>query len=133
MRSIVNALFLRDGMVLLARRSPHRSAYPDLWSFPGGNVEPREPLTQALVREIREEVGVTPTRFSLLGAIGDPNASQTDPVTYNMYSVIEWIGGEPTLLGDEHSELRWFTRAAAIVLRDLALEEYRSLLTDLVL
>jgi hypothetical protein len=33
-RNIVNALFVRDGMVVLARRGPHRSAYPDWWSFP---------------------------------------------------------------------------------------------------
>ena len=53
MRNIVNALFLRDGMVLLARRGPHRSAYPDRWSFPGGHVEQDETLTEALVREVR--------------------------------------------------------------------------------
>jgi 8-oxo-dGTP diphosphatase len=38
MRNIVNALFLRNGKVLLARRSHHRSTYPDLWSFPGDHV-----------------------------------------------------------------------------------------------
>jgi 8-oxo-dGTP diphosphatase len=49
MRTIVNALFVRDGMVLLARRSPHRSTYPGLWSFPGGHVEQGETLAEALV------------------------------------------------------------------------------------
>ena len=90
MRNIVNGLFVRDGMVLLARRSPHRSAYPGLWSFPGGHVEHQETLTEALVREIREEVGLTPTSFSFLGSIGDSHASPTDPATYHMYSVTAW-------------------------------------------
>lgn len=44
MRNIVNALLLREGKVLLARRSRHRKAYPDLWSFPGGHVEGDETL-----------------------------------------------------------------------------------------
>lgn len=51
MRNIVNALFVRDGAVLLARRSPHRSTYAGLWSFPGGHVEPGEMLIEALALE----------------------------------------------------------------------------------
>src|ERR1700726_4811085 len=75
-RSIVNALFIRDGMVLLARRSPHRTTYPALWSFPGGHVEQDESLTDALIRELREEVGVVPTSFSFLTTITDPHAPE---------------------------------------------------------
>ena len=131
MRSIVNAIFMRKGMVLLARCSAHRSAYPGLWSFPGGHVEQHETLTEALVREVSEEVGVTPTSFSFLVPISDPNAFEADPATYHMYRVAAWDGGEPALIGNEHTELRWFTPGAAIGLPDLALEEYRPLLRSL--
>lgn len=131
MRDIVNAIFVRNSVVLLARRSPHRSAYPGLWSFPGGHVEHRETLTEALVREVREEVGVTPTIFSLLGTISDPNSFETDPATYHMYRLAAWDGGEPALMGDEHTELQWLTPDAAIRLPDLALAEYRPLLRSL--
>jgi 8-oxo-dGTP diphosphatase len=125
MRNIVNALFLRDGKVLLARRSPHRSTYPGLWSFPGGHVEHGETLVEALVREIGEEVGVVPTRFCFLVSIADPHASKADPATYHLYRVTAWHGGEPSLRGEEHTELRWFTPGAARALPDLALESYR--------
>lgn len=131
MRNIVNALFVRDGKVLLARRSPRRSAYPGLWSFPGGHVEQGEALVEALVREIHEEVGVVPTSYSLLAAIADPNASNSDPATYHMYLVTAWERGEPALLGDEHTELQWFPPSAAIVLPDLALEEYRPVIRNI--
>jgi 8-oxo-dGTP diphosphatase len=125
MRNIVNAILVQDDTVLLARRSPHRSTYPGLWSFPGGHVEHRETLVEALVREIREEVGVVPTRFCFLVSIADPHASKSDPATYHLYRVIAWEGGQPALHGGEHSELRWFTPDAARALPDLALEEYR--------
>jgi 8-oxo-dGTP diphosphatase len=123
---------VRDGKVLLVRRSPHRGAYPGRWSFPGGHVEPHETLTEALIREIREELAVAPTSFSFLGSIKDPHATEADPATYHMYSVTAWEGGEPTLLGDEHTELYWFAPAAAIALPDLALEEYRPLFSDMI-
>jgi 8-oxo-dGTP diphosphatase len=131
-RDIVNALLIRQGLVLLAKRSPRRKAYPNLWSFPGGHVEKGESLAKALDRELREEIGVAPIDYKLLGTIADPNTAKDDPVTYHMYAVTAWRGGEPTIIDDEHTELRWFKLAAAISLADLAVAEYRPLLQGIV-
>jgi 8-oxo-dGTP diphosphatase len=46
---------------------------------------------------------------------------------YHMYAIMGWIGGEPRLVGAEHTELRWLPFKAAADLFDLALEEYRPL------
>lgn len=105
MRNIVNALLLRQGTVLLARRNPHRKAYPGLWSFPGGHVEAGETLEQALIRETSEEVNVAPVTYSAVAQIADPNAT-SEPITYHMYAVREW-NGRPSIIDDEHTELRW--------------------------
>jgi 8-oxo-dGTP diphosphatase len=128
-RRIVNALLVRNGCVLLARRAPHRKAYPDLWSFPGGHVEPGETLEQALIREAREEIAVTPVHFVARGTIADPN-EVADPATYHMFVVSAWAG-EPRLIGDEHTMLRWIGFDAAAKMADLAMEEYRPLLHGL--
>ena len=116
----------------MARRSLTRKAYPGLWSFPGGHVEKGESLAKALDRELREEIGVAPIDYKLLGTIADPNTAKDDPVTYHMYAVTAWRGGEPTIIDDEHTELRWFKLAAAISLADLAVAEYRPLLQGIV-
>lgn len=126
MRTIVNGLLLADGKVLLARRSLQRKAYPGLWSFPGGHVEPGETLEQALVRELREELGIVPLTHDALGTIPDPNA----PATYRLYAVTHWQG-EAAIQDEEHSELRWLAPSTAARLPDLALEEYRPLLERL--
>jgi 8-oxo-dGTP diphosphatase len=131
MRNIVNALFVRQGTVLLARRSPHRRAYSNLWSFPGGHVEEGETFSEALARELREEVGVIPTSYTPLEPINDPNSEATDPVIYHVYAVTAWDGGEPTMINTEHTELVWFTPEAAAALPDLALDEYRGLFKQL--
>src|SRR5262249_58146846 len=51
MRNIVNALLVRGGSVLLAKRSSQRASYPGQWSFPGGRAEANETLPEALVEK----------------------------------------------------------------------------------
>jgi len=58
---VVAGLIVRDGHVLITQRGPVQKQ-PELalkWEFPGGKVEPSEAPVDALVRELREEIGVT--------------------------------------------------------------------------
>ncbi|MEM7025914.1 MAG: NUDIX domain-containing protein [Pseudomonadota bacterium] len=126
-RDVVNGLVVRKGVVLLARRSVFRESYPGKWSFPGGHVEAGEALTSALIRELQEEVGISPTEFGHLRSSPDPNGF----VVYHFFEVTAWQGGMPVLRGAEHSELRWFRPSDAIELPDLAVPCYRTLLINL--
>jgi 8-oxo-dGTP diphosphatase len=54
---VVCAVIERAGRVLLAQRPPHK-LLPLKWEFAGGKVEPGEDPAAAIVREIREELGV---------------------------------------------------------------------------
>lgn len=49
----------REGKVLLAKRPAHLHQ-GNKWEFPGGKVESGETAEQALSRELREELGITP-------------------------------------------------------------------------
>jgi 8-oxo-dGTP diphosphatase len=51
------ALIDPDGRVLLAQR-PEGKAMAGLWEFPGGKVLPGEPPEAALIRELKEELGI---------------------------------------------------------------------------
>jgi len=128
MTDIVNAVLIRGGEVLLVRRSAQRTAYPKCWSFPGGHVEAGETLEQALAREMDEEIGVRPLRAAPLRLLPDP----VHPVvSYHLFAVGDWSGGEPRLIGPEHSKLAWFTFAMAATIPRLALKDYRVVFSDL--
>ena len=54
---VAAALVDADGRVLLSQR-PKGKALEGLWEFPGGKIEGDEPPEDALVRELREELGI---------------------------------------------------------------------------
>ena len=127
MINIVNAILCRDGKILLAKRSPSRKAYANKWSFPGGHVEQGETLSEALKRELDEELSITPMEFSLIGKIDDPNVLAGTPIRYHMFLVTRWGEGEPVITDEEHAEIAWMSPATAVNLDDLALIEYREI------
>jgi 8-oxo-dGTP diphosphatase len=95
---VVAAAIVRDGLLLAARRSaPHRLAGG--WEFPGGKVESGEDETTALVRECREELGVTVEVGVELGETAGSG------IRLVLYAAVV-TDGEPAGLED-HDELRW--------------------------
>jgi 8-oxo-dGTP diphosphatase len=113
------AIFVRDGRILPGKRSPERASCPDCWDVIGGHVEPGETVEEALVREAQEETGLTPLRFVSAGRL-------QRKAVHHFFTVFDWRGGEPKLLGDEHTVFGWFTIEEACALRPLALPEYPS-------
>ena len=54
---VVAAIIERDGKILLAQR-PQHADQSGMWESAGGKVEPGESQPEALVRELREELGI---------------------------------------------------------------------------
>lgn len=58
---VAAAILDEDGQVLLTRRADE-AHQGGLWEFPGGKLEAGESVTDALARELREELGITPVQ-----------------------------------------------------------------------
>ena len=57
MKQVVAALILKEGKFLACQRTKHQ-VFPLKWEFPGGKIEEGEIPTQALSRELEEELGI---------------------------------------------------------------------------
>ena len=105
----VGALFIReDRKILLGLRAPSKKVWPSHWDTIGGRVEPGESLDDALIREVQEEVGVTPTRYRIIAIVQERQPEIYGQALHHVYAVTGWQGGEPANVCDEHTELKWF-------------------------
>jgi 8-oxo-dGTP diphosphatase len=87
--------------VLLAKRPDHVHQ-GGLWEFPGGKLEPGESIAQGLVREIREELGITIRDHRPLIRVRHDYADRA--VLLDVHRVEAW-DGEPH--GREGQALNW--------------------------
>lgn len=55
----VNALIFSEGKLLLLKRAVDKKVDPNMYAGIGGKVEPHEDFYSALLREIKEETGIT--------------------------------------------------------------------------
>jgi 8-oxo-dGTP diphosphatase len=97
------ALVDRDGRVLVQQRSPHRSM-AGLWEFPGGKVEAGETPETALVRELREELGIETSSACLAPACFASEALGDRHLILLLYVCRKWSGAPRPL---DSAGLKW--------------------------
>ena len=96
-----------DGRWLMHRR-PEGKHHGGLWEFPGGKVETGENPPSALVREIREELGIAidPLGFEPVGFAQEAEDARAAPIVILLYTCREWDGVPQALEG---GAVGWFT------------------------
>ena len=97
------ALVDADGRVLLARRPPGKSM-AGLWEFPGGKVEPGETPEAALIRELKEELGIDTKESCLAPFTFASHAYEKFHLLMPLYVCRRWTG---TVEPREGQELTW--------------------------
>jgi len=109
----VGVIQASDGSVLLGQR-PAGKPWSGYWEFPGGKIEAGESAAHALVRELQEELGITPTqyypwitrtydyeaKYNAEGGLESPAKT----VKLHFFIITEWTG-EPA--GLEQQALSW--------------------------
>ena len=103
------ALVDGDGRILLAQR-PAGKSMAGLWEFPGGKVEPGETPEAALIRELREELGIETQESCLAPLTFASHAYETFHLLMPLFVCRRWQG---TPVAREGQVLKW-VRANAL-------------------
>ena len=101
MTEVVAALIWAGNRFLICQRPAHK-ARGLLWEFVGGKVEPGETKPQALIRECREELGITVSPAELYMELDHVYPDITIHLSLYHCTI---ASGTPQLL--EHNDLRW--------------------------
>jgi len=97
----VQALVVRDGCVLLARRD--REPGEGKWDLPGGFLEEGEEPLAGLRRELREETGLDVETVAFLGAFVEPYLER-----YVLGLTWQVVAAGDAIAADDVAEVRWF-------------------------
>lgn len=95
---VVAAVLKNQDRWLVALRPAHKR-HGGLWEFPGGKVHPHESDSEAIARELAEELSVR-----VVGASA-PLYEVGDEAGVNLVFLEVVISGDP--VAEEHDELRW--------------------------
>ncbi|SDF54750.1 MULTISPECIES: (deoxy)nucleoside triphosphate pyrophosphohydrolase [Thalassobaculum] len=97
------ALVDADGRVLIAKR-PEGKKLAGLWEFPGGKVDPGETPEAALIRELREELGIDTHESCLAPLTFASHAYDDFHLLMPLYVCRRWKG---EVTRHEHADLAW--------------------------
>ena len=101
------ALFDTADRVLVAQR-PAGKSLAGLWEFPGGKIEALESPETALIRELKEELGIDVGEGCLAPLTFASHAYPTFHLMMPLYAINKWQG-EPK--GQEGQALKWVSKA----------------------
>lgn len=97
------ALIDKDGRILIAQR-PEGKQLAGLWEFPGGKVETGERPEETLIRELREELGITVKEACLAPLTFASHAYDDFHLLMPLYVCRRWEGFAKSLEGQA---LKW--------------------------
>lgn len=95
-------IYDKDGRILLLKRSGKSRTYPGKWEFPGGKVDPGERFDDAIVREVREETGLSSSIKRFIGS-----AEARLPHVNAIQLVFEMEAPGTPAISHEHEGLKW--------------------------
>jgi 8-oxo-dGTP diphosphatase len=97
------ALIDADGRVLIAER-PSGKSMAGLWEFPGGKVDPGERPEDALIRELKEELGIVVNEACLAPLTFASHTYEDFHLLMPLYGCRRWEG---VVRAHEGQKLAW--------------------------
>ena len=121
----ITAIIIKDGKYLITRRSPNKKRFPGMWTVPGGRLEasdyqalPKDTkfywynvLERVLVREVKEEVGITIKNVEYLTSLATVHKDGSPSIVVSC--IADYDGGGVVLQKEEADDYKWVTTEEA--------------------
>lgn len=85
----VDAVIVKEGKILLVKRSKKASVEPGKFAMPGGYMELNETASQAIIREVKEETGYQVNQTRLFHVIDDPHRAGDPHQNLSLAFIVE--------------------------------------------
>ncbi|MDO8621077.1 MAG: NUDIX hydrolase [Candidatus Levybacteria bacterium] len=106
-RICVVAVIEKDGKILMGNKARDIGPYPNTWRLPGGGVEERESLEDAIKREIKEETNLDVEKVEKIGVYEDEEPDKDGEMTHYVFNVFKVKSSGKYAASEEFPSLEW--------------------------
>ena len=99
----------KKGEILLQKRTPNKRRNPNKWAKTGGQVDSGESAEEAIIREVKEELGIDISKKQIQFIDIYIKDDKNRRFSYNFIFIVDYKIEDYTLQEDEVSEVKYFT------------------------
>ena len=100
------AAVIHEHKILLLQRI--KGSYIGFWGLPGGKIKKHEHVSEAAVREIQEETGLTPAFKQHLGFVSEHLVEDRKVFQHFLLHLCHLEVSSPNFTGGKEGDLQWF-------------------------
>lgn len=107
--NLVSCCILKSKNKFLVSQRPSSKIFADFWEFPGGKVENNESFQKAIIRELKEELGIRANKKNLINLDVITHAYKKNEITIlTIFFLKKWSG---TVNAREGQKIEWLSIA----------------------
>ncbi len=107
-RVLLKAFIMKDDKFFTIKRAPDSFTNPNQWDIPGGTLEYNENIMESLVREIKEESGLSVKNIKPV-QISSGYSDKQKAFRIEIGFKCDYDGGK-VKISDEHTAFKWVTK-----------------------
>ncbi|MCK4813568.1 MAG: (deoxy)nucleoside triphosphate pyrophosphohydrolase [Candidatus Marinimicrobia bacterium] len=106
MLQVVAGIIEIDGFILLCQRHAKEKRFPLKWEFPGGKIKDGESPREAIIRELKEELGIQATGIKHFNEY-DYQYKNESPIQLIFFTITRY---ERTIQNRQFEAMAWVSR-----------------------
>ena len=116
---VVTGIIKSRDEYLIVKRSENDDKYPGMWEFPGGHIKNGETISQALERDLREEIGFNEhiKNFYIVNYTDTIKHKNGKPVHFLELEFVVNVDKNKleVVLSEEHTEYKWVLKNSNLI------------------